>query len=69
MSNDKCIHHEAVDVRLNHLEDAMRNIKRMFWAIILLLLVNLASNYSGLPDRINKVSTHAHSGVSQNRVS
>ena len=45
--NDKCPHHEAVDVRLSHLEAQMKTITRMFWTIIVGLIINLAVNLNG----------------------
>ena len=49
----ECRHHEAVDVRLKHLEDGMRDIRRMFAAILVGLIINLSMNYFSIKESRN----------------
>jgi hypothetical protein len=45
ISVEKCMHHEAVDIRLAHLEGQIRNIQRMFAAILAGIIINLTMQY------------------------
>ena len=45
---EKCTHHEAIVVQISHLQKSMSEVKKMFWAIILglvLVLAGLAGNH------------------------
>ena len=48
MMENKCVHHEAVVVQINHLQKSMSEVKKMFVAIIVglvLVLAGLAGNH------------------------
>ena len=48
---DECRHHEAIEVEIVHLKDALKEIRKMFVAIIVglvLVLAGLAGNYHTL---------------------
>ena len=48
---DECRHHEAIEVEITHLKSAFKEIKKMFAAIIVglvLVLAGLAANYHTL---------------------
>jgi len=46
--NGKCFDHRAVDIRLTHLEEAQKQIKNMFWAIVAGLFFALVGIYGDL---------------------
>jgi hypothetical protein len=46
--NGKCVDHRAVDIRLSHLEEAQKQIKNMFWAIVVGLFFALVGIYGDL---------------------
>jgi len=62
MSNDVCVGHGAVAVRLSHLEETVKQIRNMFWAIVVGLFFTLVgvygdlyTKYTGTPATANEV--------------
>ena len=53
MPDGPCVHHEAVDVRLTHLERTMQQVKSMFWALIVGMILTLAGLYGNLYSQHN----------------
>ena len=43
-----CVEHKAVDVRLSHIEEAVKQIRNMFWAIVIGLFFALVGIYGDL---------------------
>jgi len=60
MNNGKCIHHEAIEVRVGHNEKAIDQVRRMFWAIIVGLFLGLIGIYGNLYTTINGSGVEAH---------
>ena len=58
--NGKCTHHEAIDVRIDHCESSIEQIRKMFWAIIFGLFLGLVGIYGNLYTSLNGNGAQAH---------
>jgi len=63
MPNGSCDEHKAVAVRLSHLEEAVKQIKNMFWAIALGLFFALVGIYGDLYTKYTGTSATANEVV------